>query len=518
MLIEYTPEEQKKKDDIRDSYLQRLRQITKALDPRKAADRKLLKEERAQLLLEMTNELQALDEQFQKKRFSLLGGDPDVIIQNARDQAEKLLELEYHELSQYGTQDDLITLGITYREGDSFVLGANFMAELIRDELKLHLTALHFNEEKNKELLAAILDVIENSPLTNDEEITTPPFGSGTGKAEKVTDIVRFRRSPLMDITTYGIMNDNVAARLIQDEDIFEQQTNGQLMLKWSVPEGRKKDPVVSYVALTYEGTESKLTKKLTAFDNAVYDAISTRYFYWIMKNPHKPLYITPAEVWRTMNGKNIRDDKARPSKAQERNICASLDKMRFTRFFMDITEEVRAFDLRIDDDRIENGKIDGYLLNSIKVEFSTEKGRTVSGYRINEEPLLYTYNKAKKHILFVPYQMLDTSAKTSDSEFVTEFRTYLLRQIQLIKNGQHVPRIMISSIYVGTGIEPPETRIEERAYKDEATKQQIIRRTRKADRSKIEALLDAWTEKGWIQGYDPVIKRQTVTGYDIRP
>ena len=206
---------------------------------------------------------------------------------------------------------------------------------------------------------------------------------------------------------------------------------------------------------------------------------------------------------------------------------------MRFTRFYMDISEEIRAFDLHIDDERIISGYIDSYLLNSSVIEFVTDKGNTVSGYRIGEEPILYTYNDVKNHLLYVPYEMLDTSTNTSDSENVTEFRNYLLQQIQLMKNaaeagkkGRYFKRnniILLETIYKDTGIQPPEERIEGKEYKTDTIRRREVRRFRQADRQKIEGILDAWKDKGWIKDYtvlnqknEPIRERQQAKGYHI--
>ena len=266
------------------------------------------------------------------------------------------------------------------------------------------------------------------------------------------------------------------------------------------------------------------MTKKITAFDKAVYEAISTRFYYWTQEAPQKPLYITPQEIWRTMNGKRSGDGKANPSKAQVKRVCESIDKMRFTHFYMDIKDEVKAYKLYFEDERINGGIIDSYLVNCTKVEFTTEKGKVLTGYRISEEPILYTYNRQKNHVLFVPYEMLDTSANTSDAENVTEFRNYLLQTVQLMKNGvadktgkyfKRSTKILLSDIYKKTGIQPPEERLTGN-YANESTKQQLIRRTRKADRTKIEGILNAWVTKSWIKGYTPVKKGNSLIGYDI--
>jgi hypothetical protein len=199
----------------------------------------------------------------------------------------------------------------------------------------------------------------------------------------------------------------------------------------------------------------------------------------------------------------------------------------------MDISKEIEAFNLYIDDERVTAGKIDTYVLNSSKVEFMTEKGRIVEGYRIGEEPILYTYNRVKDHLLYVPYEMLDTSSQISNSEYVPEFRNYLLQQIQLMKNAADNPKgkyfhrnsiILLETIYRDTGILPPEERIEGKDYKTEASRQKEVRRFRKADRQKIEGLLDAWKAKNWIKGYivlnsknQPIKEKQQAKGYDIQ-
>ena len=233
------------------------------------------------------------------------------------------------------------------------------------------------------------------------------------------------------------------------------------------------------------------------------------------------------------MNGKASKDGKAKPSAAQVKRICDSLDKMRFTRFYMDISAEIEAFNLSIDDERITGGRIETYVLNSSKVEFTTDKGNTVQGYRIGEEPILYTYNKAKNHLLYVPYEMLDTSDYTSDSENVAEFKGYLLQQIQLMKNaageGKQSKRfkrsniILLDTLYRDTGIQPPEDRIEGKEYKTEGSRQKEVRRFRQADRQKIEGILDAWKAKAWIKGYvvlnqnnQPLKEKQQAKGYRI--
>lgn len=490
--------------------------------------------EKSKLLIRQQAILESLEaalaanfEKMQRERFKpIKEAGAAAIIAHAKEQAPALLEYIHSTTKQqykHATAEALKGLGIGTIKDGLLYLNANYATQALRDELKPHIEALMDNKPALQELIAAIIEAVESSDFTDNAEITDTQH--------KPLEVMRFRRNPLSDIAVYGIMNDKASAQLIQDGEIFQQKADGQLLLRWAVNQApQKKEAVPVYMALTYEGADFKVTKKLSDYDKRVYEAIGTRFFYWQQENPQKPLYITPQEIWRTMNGKASKDGKAKPSAAQVKRICDSLDKMRFTRFYMDISAEIEAFNLSINDERITGGHIETYVLNSSKVEFTTDKGNTVQGYRIGEEPILYTYNKAKKHILYVPYEMLDTSQYTSDSENVTEFKGYLLQQIQLMKNaaegGKRFKRsnvILLETIYKDTGIAPPEERIEGKDYKNDTIRQREIRRFRQADRQKIEGLLDAWKAKGWINGYtilnnnnEPLKEKQQAKGYSI--
>lgn len=320
-------------------------------------------------------------------------------------------------------------------------------------------------------------------------------------------------RPPLPIISTFGLMNDKVNTQLITSE-AFPQDIDGQLRFVWGIDQSQGKKMPVTYIALSYEGTEAKTSKKMTAFDNAVYNAVSTRFYYWKQEKGDIPLYITPQEIWRTMNGKG---DDARPGNKQVNRIKQSLDKMRVTLCFMDISEELDTHYITLDDERLISGNIETYLLKADKVSFKTEKGRKVTGYRFTDEPILYTYNKAKKHILWFDYKLLDTSNNTSDSENVIEFRNYLLIQIQNMKcKKRNSNRILYETLYRDTGITPAEKRVDRNNYSTDNSYQTKIRQEFKKDREKVNGILKSWKEKGWISGYHDIKKSNAVIAVDI--
>lgn len=325
-----------------------------------------------------------------------------------------------------------------------------------------------------------------------------------------------FKRAPLSEIKTYGLMNDKVNAQLIASE-AFTQDTDGQMRLVWAVNQaGKSREPIATYISLLYEGTETKLSKKMTGYDNAVYNAVSTQFYYWKKEHPGEALYITPQELWRTMNGK---DGFASPSAKQVEKTIKSIDKMRFTRFTMDIKAELEAGYISLDDERLVKGEFETYLLKADKVVFETEKGRKVEGYRITDEPILYTYNQAKKHILWVDYDLLNTSDKKSIGDDTIVYTNYLLQRIQNYIGGQLASnRILFESIYQATGIEAPESRIKLANCSSEDNYRASIRKAFKRDRDTIEAILTSWKDKGkLIKDFKPVKKGNAVIGYDLQ-
>lgn len=363
-------------------------------------------------------------------------------------------------------------------------------------------------------LMNAINEAIDSSPYVyrQGEE----PARSKERGTDTESGISSHSRPPLPVIKTFGLMNDKVVNR-ISSGDLAEQKTpEGNLIYRAGINQaqaGQKK--VVVDLKLAFEGENTELSKPVNDYDIAVYNAVSTAFFYHNAKNPRKPLYITPQEIWRTMNG--IQDAKSNPSASQVQAVCDSVDKMRSTFARMDITQELQAFKRNYKDSRIKSGLIETYLLNASKATFTTEKGNTVTGYRVLEEPVLYTYNKENEHLIFIPIELLDTSATTRNEAYVTNFRQYLLRQIENMYSGERdSKRILFNTVYKSTGITPPELRPDPNAYKSEKDYNAKINKERKKDKDKIFSILESFRIKDYIKDFAPVKNGRTFTGVDI--
>lgn len=506
MIFEFTKEEQEQLAAINERYNTAIKGKYEELrKPHKDKDflARLLEETDA---LENTriDEMAAVKDAAEQARVDAFNGDIAAIAAEARRQVPLIIEAYI----EYGTK-----IHGVFRKMDKNVrittepgIPSPEARNLIDFNLRLHKEALKGHEEELTALNRFISEYISTSPYIyiNTEAPSDP--------AELVTRTIR---NPLAKINTYGMMNDKVNHHLIGG-DIFTQATNGQYVLAIKTNQAAKgREQVIVSTALTFEGVETNLTKRMTAFDSAVYNALSTCYYYNSRDNRGSNLYITPQEIWRIMNG--TQDANKNPSPTQLKRVSASIDKMRFTRLYMDITEEIKGkYISDIEDERIKGGSIDASLLHADKVTFTTEKGRIIEGYEIMKEPILYTYNAAKNHILFCPLEMLDISDTTGNEGNTTEIKNYLLQQIILMQNTKRSRRILFDTMYSSIGLETPEQRTDKESYVNDNTYKTKIKQEAKKDRDKAAAILESWKAKKFIKGFKLVKKGSSFIGVEI--
>lgn len=242
-----------------------------------------------------------------------------------------------------------------------------------------------------------------------------------------------------------------------------------------------------------------------TAFDYAVYCTVSTCYNHVQNQSADSmlksiPMFITPQEIWRMMNG--ITNDRSHPSGAQVRQVRESMNKMRNIMVTMDLEDELRNNFIWRDGERITDSVIHDRLMDAEESSFRAG-GRLLSGYRINKEPVLYSYNYAKGNLLFVPYDLLDTSASVGNGGNTAGFRIYLLQQLLLMNHGYRKDKkVLYSAIYKNTGIPSPAERVLRSACETDKSYERSLYKEAKKDRDKIDSILSNWTDKKFIKGF----------------
>lgn len=515
MIFEYTQAEKERLIEIDGHYAELLDQIDEKLlkhgeNTQAYAD--LLKE-RDNLEAARIGEFADIHDKAEKARFNALKNDPAAVAAEARRQVGLIIENRIKQDFVTNENGELQTRleknGKPYLKGKrDFQIPTLYARTLIYSGITLLDDFLKKNApEEKKKLDNYISKYISTSPYIY--------IDTDTHKADGEKAITAASRPPLAPINTYGLMSDKINKIIISKPGTAHTPINGQMQILFNINQAAKtRQEVPVYISLTYEGTETLLNKKMTAFDSAVYNAISTIYYYNKRENPQAPVTVTTAEIWRTMNG--IAHTSKTPSDKQLQKIAASMDKMRFTRFYMDISQEIDAGFIK-NGEKLK-GKYDTYLLVADNIAITTEKGRIIeSAYSIIKEPVLYTYNAAKNHILWADYKLLDTTDTTGNEGFTVEFKNYLLQQIEYMYNGtRDSKRILFETLYNDTGIQPPAARIRAESLSSERAYTDKTMREAKRDRDKITAILEAWKKRAYIKDYKLIQKGRAFIGVDI--
>ena len=321
--------------------------------------------------------------------------------------------------------------------------------------------------------------------------------------------------------STYGMMNDKLTPSLeslegfsiVYDDDTVTYKRGIDQLPDLDEPDPKKR--IVDKVTVRRPTFLPESNLPAGALYGPIYDAISTAYYLHKKSQKTGPLCITPREIWRLMNG--LQGQKANPSENQIKQICAAVDRMRYTEILIDMSKSISRFDLEIDDERITNlGRFDS-LLDAKPGIAVTVKGNEIPVYFIEKEPLLMTINRSKDHIVFLPISLLDTTSKTGNEGYTPFIREYLLRRILLMyTNPEYQRRIIFNSMYTKTGIQPPDQRVNRENYGSDASYKSKVLQEASKDRKKVKEILDAWKEKKLIRNYSEAKEKGRFVGVDI--
>ena len=269
---------------------------------------------------------------------------------------------------------------------------------------------------------------------------------------------------------------------------------------------GRNQPEINTVCVLEYQGEDLSITgrKAFTEYDRNVSDAITSLYV-----NDDNNRIITPASIYRTMvHAKNSET----PGPEQLQAVQESVEKMRWTKVSIDMTEELRKTKATIDDLPIENGVIDAPLLNITQMKV-VAGGNEVIAYQINDTPILYNYALATNHILTLDASLLDIrdeyGNKLPNNKRRIAIKGYLLRRIQVMKGKTaQSKRILFQTLY-DTISEESDNETKELSQPSKHQKLYI--------RNYIEDVLNYWERKGYIKGHTAAKDGRTFIGVDIK-
>lgn len=139
-----------------------------------------------------------------------------------------------------------------------------------------------------------------------------------------------------------------------------------------------------------------------------------------------------------------------------------------------------------------EKSRLKGRKRNVMEAEclvIETGNGKTVDGWIIKSEPLIYTYSKLCGQIATVDRKILSAGAVSNTVEIV-QLRLFLLQQIERIRAG-HGDRVLYDTVFEKTG---------DKAAM-EKTKAGSVARSRRL--KQIRAILDGFKAEGHIAGWE---------------
>lgn len=290
------------------------------------------------------------------------------------------------------------------------------------------------------------------------------------------------------------IIANNKLANLMQEEDIL-----GAFAMRVSRRNAKKE--IKNACVITYEGDDNVVLKSLrpyTEYDRQVHDAIVSLVANGITQ-------MTASTIYRAMTGMTGDDNVSQKSLDL---IEDSIHKMMFMHVTVDMTEELLQRHITLEDSSvIKGGKIDTYLLNIGRVEVKYENADgegIIVGYKLNEEPILYSYSKLTGQVLTLPSSLLDIRDKSGKPVRNTEQRIaikgYLMRRISVMqgKTPQSY-RILLTHLY--------------EMFPNATDRKQL-----KRIKDYAAVVLEFWQRQQFIKGYKLVNQKNTDYAFDIDP
>jgi len=371
---------------------------------------------------------------------------------------------------------------------------SSFLKHLKTSVLNLHIEAL--KETLGAEDLEKEIDKVLNESIfiISDEDIKEPPFIVENGGVNR----------KFVDTSKYTAMNSLVSSQMVsKSPKTSKKEIPGQYTMQWDIIEKE-----VVYVA-TIDLVNDRniyINAKVDAYDMAIINAVGSLYIAHQAQEPGEPCYLTPMDIWRFMNGKEANDKSFRMSPNQEKQLLLHIDKLRFTKFEIDLRSQMEKWGISFDNRYTQKtGKADDAILNLSGVQIYTTRNKNQStyGFRVNTEPILFTYSRYRKQIITVDKSLLNVTNKKNLGENTIVIKNYLLKRIENYKHGYLSSNIIkLETIYRETGIVDPEQRVKEEAHTSKSAYLTAIRKERAKDCKEIEHILSTWEAAKYIKSY----------------
>ena len=253
--------------------------------------------------------------------------------------------------------------------------------------------------------------------------------------------------------------------------------------------DGRKKAVILFDIDNT---ALAENNRAFSLFDKQVHDAVCTLWgneiFEFSAEQVYKAIHNLPGNA--KIDGEHI--------EKRLDEIERSIDKSAIRRVCIDATEQYKIY--FPGDTETSKAKITDYLLNIKKLERYSKMGNKRTVWAFVDAPAVYRYSTMYNQIATVNIHLLDTRKKLKNTKEVSLMRDYLSGEIEFMRGGKRSETILYSRLF-------------EKCEIDESG---LAQAQRNRKRTQIKKILEAFTENGYIAGYEETKKGRTYNGVKI--
>ncbi|MBQ8161856.1 MAG: hypothetical protein IJ083_14085 [Clostridia bacterium] len=443
--LQLTPEEQSRVDTIAEQFVNMVARRTADPDFLEAST---MDQEEIDALIREKDQIM---EQARKRDFQRLDYDPDSILIDFMQKAR-----------------DVITALAADREDPETLLDPGVVSHTVQGICHYHLSFLKENASTHHENAMKYLEsLLDNPGLFQTGKLSSPAEGQDADQEDK-TPVVYRTQSPKMLVSTTDSIS-NMAFKNVE-------QLNAV-----NVNSGRDYTTVLSINFDNLDEMEDlSLSRKLTAYDRCVHDAVITLY------QETGDTYITAAMIYHIMTG----NSKARITEAQTNKIFESLTRQMKVTVSIDETNGKKGKDERSFYQQTQ-------LINAVFTRVRMN-GNTVNCIQLLAQPLLLRYASSRKQITRGSMELFNIPGIRFTDEYAV-LSKYLWRRIEMMKSSSISRVIRFDTLYDDV-LDLPSKNL---TPSGRTNKKQDVRAT-------VFKILDFWKSKSFIRDYTTQQQRKS--------
>ena len=342
-----------------------------------------------------------------------------------------------------------------------------------------------------KEVIKTSEEVLDKFQSIDKDNIQDFSFSGASLSFSELLDAINIKSSSIEGKEEIELLNSIIPQNyIIPNNRLINKMVKGEVPynkeFELRINKEAAKKEILTKVSLNYDDSNIQIydkDRRFTPYDRTVHNAVCSLF-------EAGNTNFTPEQVYRAMNGL---DDQQYVSPQSVGAITRSLDKQRRIYAKVDYTNEAKAY--RKD---VRSCIVEDHILSAKKITLEAG-GHKVTGYKLNNKPILYEYAQLTGQILTVPSKLLNTKDVIRSTKDVIIIREYLIRRIEVMKkNKDQSNRILLERVY-------------EELNEPEPTKE-----TSRKVRNIIDALLKKYVTEKYIKDYKYFKEGRAFKGTEI--